>query len=293
MNLERLKQAAHAAGGGWLPAAGAQAAMADSGMPLERLMLELLPLASAFSIAPLSGFRVGAVAQAASGALYFGANLEFAGGPLNWTVHAEQSAVVNALIHERSAPVRLAVSAAPCGYCRQFLFELAGGAQLEILLAGRPPAALATLLPGAFGPAELGVPGGMPASALHSLECLLPQESAAAAAAWEAARAAYAPYTGALAGAALRTRSGRVFAGPYLENAAFNPSLSPMQTAIVAALLGGESGTGVTEAALVRVEPSRVDHAGAARLLLDRFAPGVPLREIFIPALHNAVKTRV
>jgi len=254
--------------------------MADGGMPAERLMLDLMPLASAFSMAPISGFHVGAVAQGTSGALYFGANLEFAAGPLNWTVHAEQSAVVNALIHERSAPVRLAVSAAPCGYCRQFLFELAGGAQLEIVLDGRPPEPLGKLLPGAFGPADLGVPGGMPAPAPHSLESLPPQESAVATAAWEAARAAYAPYTGALAGAALRMRSGRVFAGPYLENAAFNPSLSPMQTAIVAAVLGGESGAGVMEAVLVRVEPSKVNHAGTARLLLERFAPGVPLREI-------------
>jgi len=280
MNLERLRLAALASGGGWLPAAEAQTAMSDANLPVERLMIELLPLANAFSIAPISGFHVGAVAQGVSGALYFGANLEFAGGPLDWTVHAEQSAVVNALIHERSAPVRLAVSAAPCGYCRQFLFELAGGSRLEILLAGRPPELLARLLPAAFGPADLGVPGGMPAPAPHSLECLPPREDAAAAAAWEAARAAYAPYTGALAGAALRTRSGMVFAGPYLENAAFNPSLSPMQTAIVAAVLGGESGAAVTEAALVRVEPSKVDHATTARLLLERFAPGVPLREI-------------
>jgi cytidine deaminase len=153
---------------------------------------------------------------------------------------------------------------------------------LEILLAGRPPEPLAKLLPGAFGPADLGVPGGMPAAALHSLEGLPPQEGAVAAAAWEAARAAWAPYTGALAGAALRMRSGRVFAGPYLENAAFNPSMSSMQTAIVAAVLGGESGAAVAEAALVRVEPSHVDHAAAARLLLDSFAPGVPLREIAV-----------
>jgi cytidine deaminase len=137
MDLERLKRAAEAAGGGWLPASEAQAAIASDNIAIGELMLELIPLASAFSRPTLSGFCVGAVAQGLSGALYFGANLEFAAGPLSLTVHAEQSAVVNTIVREHAAPVRLAVSAAPCGYCRQFLLELASAGQLEILLAGR------------------------------------------------------------------------------------------------------------------------------------------------------------
>ena len=59
-------------------------------------MRELLPWASSFAVVPVSGFAVGAVAFGASGALYAGANLEFAGSPLGASVHAEQAAIANA-----------------------------------------------------------------------------------------------------------------------------------------------------------------------------------------------------
>ena len=60
-----------------------------------------------------------------SGALYVGVNLEFARLPLYNSVHAEQFLLVNALHHGERAITRLAVSAAPCGHCRQFYSELA------------------------------------------------------------------------------------------------------------------------------------------------------------------------
>ena len=61
-----------------------------------------------------------AVGLGASGALYVGVNLEFARLPLYNSVHAEQFLLVNALHHGERAIQRLAVSAAPCGHCRQF-----------------------------------------------------------------------------------------------------------------------------------------------------------------------------
>jgi cytidine deaminase len=54
-----------------------------------------------------------------------GANLEFARLPLYNSVHAEQFLLVNALHHGERAIRRLAISAAPCGHCRQFYSELA------------------------------------------------------------------------------------------------------------------------------------------------------------------------
>lgn len=60
----------------------------------------------------------------ASGRLYVGVNLEFARLPLNNSVHAEQFLVVNALHHGEQAIEKMAVSAAPCGHCRQFYSEL-------------------------------------------------------------------------------------------------------------------------------------------------------------------------
>lgn len=66
-----------------------------------------------------------AVGLGASGALYVGVNLEFARLPLYNSVHAEQFLLVNALHHGERAIQRLAISAAPCGHCRQFYSELA------------------------------------------------------------------------------------------------------------------------------------------------------------------------
>ena len=42
-------------------------------------MVDLLPTAQALARPAISGFRVGAIAHGLSGALYFGANLEFVG----------------------------------------------------------------------------------------------------------------------------------------------------------------------------------------------------------------------
>lgn len=48
----------------------------------------------------------------------------------------------------------------------------------------------------------------------------------------------YAPYTRCYSGAALITRAGAVAAGGYVENAAYNPSLSPFHAAVVDAITG-------------------------------------------------------
>ena len=64
------------------------------------------------------------VGLGASGRLYVGVNLEFPCLPLHNSVHAEQFLVVNAIQHGERELVKLAVSAAPCGHCRQFLSEL-------------------------------------------------------------------------------------------------------------------------------------------------------------------------
>ena len=45
---------------------------------------DLLKLATCFSIAPISGFYVGAIAVGKSGKLYLGANMEFKGVPLSY-----------------------------------------------------------------------------------------------------------------------------------------------------------------------------------------------------------------
>lgn len=65
-----------------------------------------------------------AVGIGGSGNLYVGCNLEFANLPLYNSVHAEQFLLVNALHHRETRIEKLAISAAPCGHCRQFFSEL-------------------------------------------------------------------------------------------------------------------------------------------------------------------------
>jgi cytidine deaminase len=274
--LEAARRMTDAAGGSRLSREGVRELTAAAGIPVERLMLELIPLAQTCARPMLSGFRVGAVARGTSGALYFGGNLEFAGAPLCQTVHAEQAAILNAAAHEETGVSALAVSAPPCGYCRQFLQELAAADQLEILLAGRPPAKLSDYLPGAFGPADLGVAGGLLTPQRHPLQWVSPGErTPAAELALRAAAVSYAPYTKAFAAVALTTRAGETFVGSYIENAAFNPSISPVQAAAVALMLAGRGLDDVVSAVSVQTDDSPVDQTTATQALLSQ----VPSRE--------------
>ena len=56
-----------------------------------------------------------------------------------------------------------------CGYCRQFLYELATAAALIILLPNAKPVSLSALLPDAFGPRNLGIDGGLMQAQNHQL----------------------------------------------------------------------------------------------------------------------------
>ncbi|MAS92946.1 MAG: cytidine deaminase [Verrucomicrobiales bacterium] len=249
---------------------------------IEELMLGLFPLACSFAAPVLSGFSVGAIAQGESGALYFGGNYEFSGSALTQTIHAEQAAVVNAEAHREQGIVRLAVSSPPCGCCRQFLYELATASKLKIILPQGPYQDLEEALPGAFGPGDLGVQAGLLASEPHDLkksQCVAgPGVEEAVASACRS----YAPYTSVFGGAAVVTRDGNVFSSPYLENAAYNPSVSPMQGALIIARLNGYSDTEIESAVVAQIPSAKVDHFAAARLITRREGTGLPIEEVML-----------
>ncbi|HEV2740104.1 MAG TPA: cytidine deaminase [Candidatus Elarobacter sp.] len=282
----------------FLRPADVQARASERGLPLDELVLELLPWAAAYAHPPISNFRVGAIALGLSGALYAGGNLEFPGASLSFSIHAEQAAVYNAWVHGEAGVTLIASTAAPCGLCRQFLNELATASELRVVVPSRPPTTLAALLPAAFGPGDLGKGGGLMQPSTRSLTLAGAAEDPVTtaapavgatdpvtAAALAAASAAYAPYSGTYAGVGLRTANGTIYEGRYAENAAFNPSLSPLQGALIALTLAGDSYPAIDDAVLLEasaptpghLQPSASQRAMTAALLAA-VAPDVPLR---------------
>lgn len=222
----------------------------------------LLARAAQFARPPISNFHVGAVARGVSGKLYFGANVEFAGEALSFTVHAEQSAVANAWMSGEEGIDLIAVTAAPCGYCRQFLNELTTADGLTIQVPNGS-FTLGELLPNAFGPRDLGIEGGLLQRDNHGLTIGTDDELARKA--LVAANMSYAPYSKSYAGVALRTADGFVVTGAYAENAAFNPSMSPLEVALSQLNLAGRGLETVEGAVLVHADDL---HTNATRTVL-------------------------
>jgi len=209
---------------------------ADLSWSVVQLLVHLVPYAKFSALPPISQFFVGAAALGASGDIYLGVNLEFVGSAINQTIHAEQCLVTLAAQHKEARLERLQVSAAPCGHCRQFLNETQNG--LDMVVAYEDvEQPLGTLLPHSFGPADLGnfepllsnVGGG-----LNKLQPDLHQPTPLVDIALQAATCSYAPYSGAVSAVAVQLRSGEVFSGFYIENCAYNPSMPPLQAALIA-----------------------------------------------------------
>ena len=247
---------------GVISAADAERVAAREGVDISRLMTMLLPTAAAYARPPVSNFHVGCVSRGLSGNLYLGANVEFAGEALSFTVHAEQSSVGNAWMHGEEGIDLIAVTAAPCGYCRQFLNELTTADSLTIAIPTTTQS-LRELLPSAFGPRDLGIEGGLMQREEHPLS--LSSTDPLTLAALAAARRSYAPYSKSYAGVAVRTSDGITASGAYAENAAFNPSISPLEVALSQLNLAGGVFERIEDAVLVHVDDL---HTNATKTVL-------------------------
>ena len=262
---------------GQIPAATVRELVASEHKSISALMLALLPLARTYSHPPISHYQVGIVARGEGGSFYLGFNIEFPGHALGFAVHGEQAALSSAYMHGESGIVAIALSAAPCGHCRQFMNELSPDGQTEILVPQAAPMQLSALLPMAFGPHDLGrKEGAFPIKSTNLVSATRPAD-AVSQAALDAARTSYAPYSGAHSGAAIATRSGRIFQGSYIENVAFNPSLSPLQTALVQLILAGEDTTAITRVALAEINGAKISQRSATEAVLSAIAPSVRL----------------
>jgi len=270
--------------GGKLSGADTMALLDIMDLKIEELMIDLLPVAGIWAVAPISEFHVGAVARSLDSELYLGANFEIKGLPLNQTIHAEQAAVMNAWHQGAKKILSIAVSAATCGYCRQFLYELDQNQELAVITpAGESKKhhaeKLSHLLPKAFGPLDLKMKSGLMSSPEKpvKLELKTPSDDPLILAALKAAERSYAPYTENYAGCAILTADKNIYAGRYAENAAFNPGISPLQTVIACMNMDWTSDQLKIDRAALVEHPSKCVQKGAAELVLASFAPGVPL----------------
>jgi cytidine deaminase len=111
---------------------------------------------------PYSKFRVGAALRTKSGAQFAGCNVENASYGL--TVCAERNAVFQMVAAGEGEPVQIVIytptptPTAPCGACRQVLNEFNPDVEVVSVCDGPDEIhlSLRELLPGAFGPANLG-----------------------------------------------------------------------------------------------------------------------------------------
>jgi cytidine deaminase len=235
-------------------------------MPKVELMNRLIPWAKTFADPPISHFYVGAIMEGASGALYAGMNLEFPGQTLAFTIHGEGAATANAWLHDETGIVSLAVGGVPCGYCRQYLSEFVAPEKLTIWQPDGSAITLAQAMPHAFLPSVLGITVD-PFHALAVLQLAEPSGDPLIGAALTAATRSHAPYSGTLAGVALRLADGAVITGRHAENVAFNPAMPALQAALIALRLRGRRPSDIAAAALVETAGKASQRTATAAVL--------------------------
>ena len=251
-----------------LTAAEREALQSEKGITTDELLRLLVTDVQRLALVPVSDFRVGTSGLNADGEIFLGVNLEFAGASFAQTVHAEQFLVSLSRLHSASPLVRLAVSAPPCGHCRQFLTEFDPKGELTMLIGDEPGVKMKELLPRAFSPADLHV-----AEPFYSTPPQLLNFDSLEQAAKVAALHSYVPYSKTRAGIAVRTASGEIYLGSALENAAYNPALPPLQAAIVSAYAGGHRPEEIRDVVLCQERGGRIDYESQQRDLTVTLSP--------------------
>ncbi|MFV8752967.1 cytidine deaminase [Nannocystaceae bacterium ST9] len=250
----------------------------QTGLDEDAVVLACLAWADRWARPPISQFRVGALALGGSGALYLGANIEFEGLPLCETIHAEQAAIVHAWLGGETELRAIATSAAPCGFCRQFMLELPEP-RPRILVPGGPARSLDSLLPAHFGPDDLGRTPTLLRAGPHGLR--LADDDGGnplVRMTLDAANHSSAPYTESFAAVGLATAQGERHVGRVAESVAYNPTLGPMQAAMIALHMQGGRLESIREAVLIEIDGAPVQHARSAAQVLESLAPTLRLR---------------
>lgn len=249
----------------------------------KQLLPQLVELAKTYSRPPISNYRVGEAGRGMSGNVYFGINVEFWGCPLSYAIHGEQFLIASARIQRERKVETIALPAEPCGHCRQFMNEIGDENDIELLIPGSPPINLSALLPKPFGPKNLGIEGGL---LTRAPEFRSSHGEPLVAKAIEAAYDSYAPHTKSPSGVALQTKDGKIYQGCYLENAAFNPSLPPLQYALVALLVDRGQYEDIEQVVLVEHADRKTSQKTITQDLLSNIAPNAKLNTIIVDSFQ-------
>lgn len=276
-----------------IEASEAKSLTQSTNLTLTQLLPIIVKSSQPLARVPISKFHVAAVAVGISGRIFIGVNVEFPNLPFHHTIHAEQFLLTN-LFHNKETQIQyLAVSAAPCGHCRQFLQEIRGAGDIPLLItsdskktAKNEFTSLSEFLSHPFGPHDL-LPKHVPLllEPRHNDLCFIEIEGSITNsikphlkdAALKAANESHAPYSNSPSGVALLDSRGNVYKGSYMESAAYNPSMGPVQAALVAFIVGAGDGAAeygeLVEAVLVEKEDAVVKQEDTARLFLRSIAP--------------------
>ena len=127
----------------------------------DKELLDLAWKAREQSYSPYSGFAVGAALECRDGTVYLGCNVE--GASYGNAICAERTALVKAVSEGKRDFTRIAVAAvspdytAPCGICRQMLYEFSPDLQVLCANGNREWVAvkLRDLLPLGFSAASM------------------------------------------------------------------------------------------------------------------------------------------
>lgn len=243
------------------------------------LMCLLLETAQDLSDAAISNFQVGAVGlEAGTGHLILGGNLEFPGTHLGYTVHGEGFVFTRAMSRGTDVEVIAIGEAHPCAHCRQYLSEYASSSALELIDPLGHTLTLAQLYPWPFDPAYLGEQGAVPSRILWpDLTFTEAQNSTAAEALLGRGRRSHTPYSKCPAALTLHLRDGKSVTGLAVESVAFNPTIHPLQSAVIDLVAHGYGYADITGATLGTVRGGAVDYSASTQEVLRRVAPDAPV----------------
>lgn len=247
---------------------------------VEDLMLLALDEAKKLASPPISAFFVGSVGlEAETGNLIFGGNVEFVGTHLGTTLHGEGFVFTRAFSRGTTVEKIAIGEAHPCAHCRQYLSEYAATRDLLLIDPLGHRLTMNQLYPWPFDPDYLGEPGIVagavpwPALALRRDDL----DTAVAKPLLAALRRSHAPYSKCPAAMVLQLQDGQSVSGSAIESVAFNPSIPPLQGAIIELLAHGYRYGDIVGAHLATKVDGAVDYASSSAELLARIAPGVAL----------------